>query len=896
MSLRSRIAGLFHPQRLQEELKEEMRSHLEMRAEDNAARGLSPQAAGEAARRQFGNVTLLEEDARSFDTVAWLESLWQDLRYGGRMLRKSPAFAVIAVLTLAIGVGANVAIFSVVNAVLLRPVAYPHPEQLMTLWSSSHNLPKYESTLPDILIWRDQNHVFQNIAWFSFSAFTFSNAGQEPERIRAAEISASMFPTLGVQPILGRDFTADDERWGKHHVVLLSYGLWQRRFGGETGIVGKQIHLNTIPYTVVGVMPRGMPFMDNRTVADLFVPFSLQPGDSMGTRVNYYIDVVARLKPDVTVKQASAEMEHIEGGIASTFPESAGITAKVIPLEKELVGDSNQKTLLVLLGAVGFVLLIACVNVANLMLARSARRQREMAVRAAIGARRGRVLRQLLTEALVLAFCGVVAGLLLAYWALRAITRLIPETLPRFNPISIDANVLLFACAVAFLTALLFGLAPALHSWRGDVAIQLKETGGSVTLDRSGKRLRSLLMGAELALAALLLVCAALTLKSLDRLLGVDAGFEADHVLTFAVPLYGGAEYDTTAKAVQSHNLIVQRLRSIAGVDAAAYSTDLPLGFGGGWGKLVSFPGRPIPKSRADVAGSMFQLISPQYFRTLGTSLRGREFDDSDTADSQQVAIVNQAFAAKFFGSDDPIGKTLLMDAPPGLAQTHRPGEDQAPIRLIVGVARDIKDGNGLGHAPEPRVYVPITQFKAEGGFRTGMYVVRARGDAMALVPSVRNAVHDFDARVPLVNVRTLEDLVGRSASAQRFTAMLLALFGGLALLMAAIGTYGVIANAVAHRTKEIGLRIALGASPAAVIAMVLADAGRVALAGTAVGLALAAIAGRSLRSMLFEVRAIDPASFVAVAAGLLTMALVASYIPARRATRVDPVAALRTE
>jgi putative ABC transport system permease protein len=588
-------------------------------------------------------------------------------------------------------------------------------------------------------------------------------------------------------------------------------------------------------------------------------------------------------------------MDVIAGQLAREFPENAGMGAEVVPLETELVGDT-QKSLLVLLAAVGFVLLIACVNVANLMLARAARRQREMAVRAAIGARRARVMRQLLTEALLLSSLAAIAGVLLAYAAFAGIRAMLPSTLPRFNPIAIDANVLLFACGVAIVTALLFGVAPALHSASNDITSQLKEAGTSVTLDRKGKRIRALLMVGELALAALLLVCSALTVKSLQRLLGVNPGFDARNVLTFFVPLYG-SEYGSTAKAVQSHNQIVARLRAVPGIEAVAYSTDLPLGFGGGWGKLVSFPGRPAPASRADVPDVAFQLISADYFRAIGTPIdQGRAFTDSDDAHGQQVAIVNEAFAHKFFGDQNPVGKTLLMDAPPGIASTHGSGEDPAPIRLIVGVAADIKDDRGLGAPAGPRVFVPIGQFKGEGGFRTGLYCARIHGDIAAVLPAIRNAVHEFDSQVPLVRVRTLDELVGTSASAQRFIALLLGSFAGLALLMAAIGAYGVISNVVAYRTREIGVRVALGASPRGVVRLVMSDAVRVALVGTAVGLVLGAIATRALRSMLFEVRATDPTAFVTVGAGLIVTALLASYIPARRATKVDPLTALRAE
>src|SRR5438270_1871395 len=447
MSLRSRFIALFHRERVEQELDAELRSHVEMRAADNADRGMSPVDARHDAMRRFGNLALAKEDARAHDLLPWLESFWQDVRYGARGLRKSPGFAFIAGLTLAVGIGANVAIFSIVNSVLLRPVAYSEPERLVTLWSTSHDIDKYGSSMADIKEWIARNHVFEAIGVFDYSGFILSSPGQEPERTRGAQITAPLFDVLGVRPVFGRNFTPSDEEFGKHRVVLLTYGLWQRRFGGDAAIIGKTIRLSTFPYTVLGIMPRGMPFMDNRELPELFVPLSYKPGDDMATRGNHYLNVVARLKPGVTLKQATAEMDVIGAQLAREFPENAGMGVKTIPLENELVGDT-QKTLLVLLAAVGFVLLIACVNVANLMLARAARRQREMAVRAAIGARRARVLRQLLTEALLLSFSGAIGGVLVAFWGFSAIRKLLPDTLPRFNPISIDVNVLLFACGV----------------------------------------------------------------------------------------------------------------------------------------------------------------------------------------------------------------------------------------------------------------------------------------------------------------------------------------------------------------------------------------------------------------------------------------------------------------
>jgi putative ABC transport system permease protein len=819
------------------------------------------------------------------------------------MLRK-PGFTLIAVFTLALGIGANTAIFSIVNAVLLRQLPYPQAGRLVMLWSTmkSQGVPTSGSSMPDYREWRDQNHVFDGLGAFYYGDFNLSGAGAEPERVEGARVTASLFQVLGVAPAMGRGFLTEEEQFGNHRVVLLSYELWQRRYGADRSIVGRAVTLGGVPYTVVGVMPQGMSFIDNQPRVDLFVPISFAPGDNMNTRNNYFVYSVGRLKEGVTVNQAQAEVSAIADRIQEGSKDKV-LGGLVVPLREQLVGDVRPM-LLVLLGAVAFVLLVACVNVANLLLARASVREKELAIRASLGASRARLIRQLAVESLPLGLVGGAAGLLLAVWGIDAMAVLLPSGLPRHNAITVDARVLGFTLLISLLTALIFGLLPAFQVAKGDMQRALNEVGRGGTQSRRQGRLRGLLIASEMALALVLLVGAGLMIESFLKLRRVDAGFDARNVLTMRVPL-PSAKYPAPESVdapppvgLNFYERLLERVRTLPGVESAGVSTVLPLGAGNGWGKLFSIEGRPVATSMEQVPVVQFALISPDYLRTMGIGLRrGRAFTEQDTSDSQAVAIISEAAARKYFPGEDPIGKTVWMGPPESLmpAEALKPIKGHFQRRIIVGIVADVK-GSSLQGDTEPYVYATYSQSRSEGWSNTFMLAVRAQGSPENLVAAIRQQVYQLDPDQPVTDVATMEERLGQSLSQPRFSALLLGLFAVVALLLAAVGIYGVMSYLVAQRTHEIGVRMALGASARDILRLVVGHGMGLTLAGVGFGIVASLLLTRFLSSLLFEVSSFDPLTYVAVSLLLIAVAFVACYIPARRATNVDPMEALRYE
>jgi putative ABC transport system permease protein len=830
-----------------------------------------------------------------------MQTLWQDLRFGARLLWKKPGFALIAVITLALGIGANTAIFSVVDAALLRPLPYPEAGRLVFLWTTAFGGTRsFGSAMPDYREWRDQNRTLDGLAGFYYGDFNLSPSGGEPERVQGAYVTSNLFNVLKVSPALGRLFTPEEDRFGRHRVVLLSHGLWRRSFGGDSAIVGREIKLGGESFTVTGVMPPGLPFFDNTPEVELWTPIAFAPGDGTDTRSDHFVNLVGRLKPGVTIAQAQEDASAIARRVEEQFPENKGLGALIRPAHEQLTGDSSR-ALYVLLGAVAFVLLVACVNVANLMLARAAAREREMAIRASLGASRARIMRQLMIECLPLGLMGGALGVLLALWGIDLLESLLPATLPRHNEIGVNGRVLSFTAALALLTVLLFGLLPALQAVKADMRAALGEGGRGGS--RQG-RLRRLLVVAEVALALVLLVGAGLMVRSFVKLRQADVGFNERNVLTMRVPL-PDAKYPIPNDAndpriptgLAFYEQLLERVEALPGVKAVSVSTVLPLGSMANWGKGFSVEGRPAPPSLDRVPTVRYAIISHDFFRTFGVSIRrGRSFTAQDRENSQPVAIVNETIARRFFPNEDPVGKTIWMGPHEHLLspEAQRP-ENRFIRRVIVGVVADVK-GGGLNQPAAPLVYAPLHQYRRDGWANTLTLAAQTEAAPDTLTAAIRAQVRALDREQPVTSVRTVGELLDRSLSEAKFNLLLLGLFAVVALALAAIGVYGVMSYAVAQRTREIGIRMALGAQPRSVLRLVVGQGMTLVSIGVVIGVAAAWALTRLMSTMLFETPATDPATFAAISLSLGSVALVACWIPAWRAAKVDPMVALRCE
>jgi putative ABC transport system permease protein len=812
-----------------------------------------------------------------------LTTFLQDLRFAARTLTKQPAFTAVALLTLALGIGANTAIFSIVDTVLLRPLPYREPDRVVVMWSHWINWTKTWLSEPELADYRTQARSLEHVAAFDSTSFNLTGAG-EPVRVRAAQVQAAMFAALGAQPIAGRVFTADEDRPGQAHVVMLTEGLWRSQFGSDPSIVGRVVQLDATPYTVVGILPADLLLpLDyaKRGPTHIWVPLALAPADPR-ERGNHGLNALARLRPGVSLTQAQAEIDTITRGFLQAYPDSYdrefGLT--LVPAPLEVFGDIRP-ALLVLLLSVGAVLLIACANVANLLLARSEARQKELAIRVVLGAGRGRIVRQLLTESMLLSSVGGAIGIAVAYGLTRALVVLDPLKIPRVQDISLDGRVLAFTAAIAVITGVLFGIVPALQASRTNLQPSLKE-GGRDSRVATGWLRHALVVG-EIAASVVLVAAAILLARSFARLLDVDVGFNPSHVLTLRTSLPTAA-YPNAASMVNAYAEVGRRLRESPGVEAAGAVTGLPLASTrGDWG--VRIEGQPVDRNIPPAAD--WQVVTPGYFEALGTLLRaGRTFTDADRADTLPVIIVNETMARRFWPGISPIGRRLSM------------GNNNRWI-TVVGVVADIHH-RGLDALPRPEMYRAHTQFRYGGqdapAVDTMTWVLRTSADPVAAVGHARAAIRAVDANLGVSEVATMERVLADSTSDRRLNMLLFALLGGLALALATIGVYGVVAYSVTQRTHEIGVRMAIGAKPADVLRMVLGEGGRLALAGVALG-SIAALAGaRLIRGLLFEVSATDPLTFVGVASALFAVALLASYLPARRATRVDPMVAMRGE
>jgi putative ABC transport system permease protein len=808
-----------------------------------------------------------------------MDDLLRDLRYAARMMLRNPAFTSIAVLTLALGIGANTAIFSVVNGVLLRPLPYHEPGRLVLI-AEKTSYPTVSTSYENYLDWRDQSHSFETMEATHASTITLTGSG-EPERLNVRMATAGLFPMLGIDASMGRTFLPEEDKANGAPVVLLSHGLWQRRFGASREILGKPITLDAQPYTVVGVLPSGFQVIQP---ADLYLPFTPWARTLPEDR-NWHPGIfpLARLKPGVTREQARAEMVGITKRLEEQYPLfNTGKSADVVGLQDKIVQNSRP-ALLLLLAAVSFVLLIACVNVANLLLARAATRGREIAIRAAMGASRRRMIRQLLTESALLSAVGGAVGLLMAWAALGPLLRLAADSVPQGVPIGLDLPVLAFTALVSLLTGILFGIVPALRTAKLDLRETLNEGSRGTTSGPGQHHLRGALVAMEIALAVLLLVGSGLLLRSFSRLQEVPPGFQPDHLFVADLPLSETA-YAEPPRRYDFFDRLVERAKALPGVKSAAAASFLPVS---GGGSVIHFnvKGRP-PKTPNDFIAAGYRTITPGYLETLGVPLvQGRLFTAADREGAPPVVVINTTMLKTFFNNGNPLGKYLQLGATP---------EQEVPWMEVVGVAGDVRPG--LGIDPQAEMYLPYRQADEVLPVFQLSLVLRTASDPLLQASAVRSALADIDPNQPLVKVRTMEENMATSVAQPRFRTWLIGIFAGMALLLAAVGVYGVMSYTVTQRTNEIGVRVTLGARPKEIYRIIVGEGLRFALLGVGMGLVAALALTRLLQSFLFGVSAYDPLTFAGVAVVLILVALAASFIPARRATRVDPMVALRYE
>ena len=814
-----------------------------------------------------------------------MNGLIQDFRYALRQLRKSPGFAAVAVITLALGIGFNTAIFSVVNAVLLRPLAFADASRLVRIWhvppeKSFPGMTTFPVSAANYLDWERQTQVFDHMAIYSYHGFTVTG-GDKPEQLSAGAVSSGFFATLGVQPILGRVLSPEEDQPGRSHVVVLSYRLWQEHFGGNPGIVGHDINLDGQPYLVAGVMPSNFQFPD---FAKMWTPMAWTDQER-AVRGEHHSIVIARLKPGVELKQAQAEMNTISDRLQQQYPDDdKGWGAVVVPMQQDLVSDVRP-ALLVLLGAVAFVLLIACVNVANLALAKTFSRQKEIAIRTALGATSVRILRQILTETVLLALSGGALGLAFAHFAVRFIVAFLADKLPHSIEVGLDSKVLIFTAIISVVTGIVAGVLPAWRLTRRDVNEALKQGLGRTDADAGGHRTRSALVVSEVALSLILLIGAGLMIRSFQNLRNVNPGFDSRQVLTMSV-MVSRAKFPSPDQAISFFDRVLQRVRSLPGVESAAVIDNIPLT--GGSHQPIAIEGRPVvPMSEQPEVD--VRLVSAGYMSAMHIpTLRGRGLSDTDVAGRPAVVLVSESMARQFWPGEDPVGKRLTLTFYP------------EAIREVVGVVGDVKLDSLDEMRPSATLYFPLDQVSvpAAGGWRSFpmTLLVRSRSGSGELASAVSNAVHEADRDIPLVDISTMDELVENSLSQQRFNMLLLGAFAALALLLAAVGIYSVLSYSVKRSVREIGIRLALGAPVGEVLRMVVFEAMKPTLLGVAIGTAGALALGRVLSSLIFCVRPTDPLTFVAVAALLAAVALVASIVPAYRATKVDPMVALRYE
>jgi predicted permease len=892
MKARSRVKSilrnLFQKPQVERQLDDEIRAYVDMLTDEGIAAGMSATEARRTALVEAEGMEQVKQAVRDGRAGVGLELLWQDVRFGLRQLWLSPGFTIAAVATLALGIGANTAIFSVVNAVLLKPLSYPEADRMVEFLAPSTIIASNLACIPEFHFYQKQTSVFKEVAGYDNAGPGFNFTGDHPEQFHGIHVTEGYFRVYGAPVALGRTFTPQEDSPHGGKAVVLSYGLWQRKFGGDPAIVGKSLSLGNEPYTIVGVI--GKEFVADPQ-ADLWLPFQFAP---VSDDMNHFFQVAGMLKPGVTVAQANAQLMAAAPEYHREFPKTTDPNQQfaVGPLQDSIVGDARE-SLLVMLGAVGLVLLIACANVANLLLVRATGRKREFAIRSALGAGRGRIVRQLLTESVLLSVAGGVLGLVLGFLGVRALLAVSPAGLPRIgehgSAIGIDLRVLGFTLAVSLLTGILFGIFPALSASRADLNSALKEgSSRSGTGFRQGKA-RSLLVISEVSLALVLLIGSALLIRTFIALHGVGPGFDSNNVLTMEMSL-NGERYQKTAGVSQLSRDGRDRLNAIPGVELAAAAYWLPIDVEDAMPFQII--GRPVKK---DCCGSKWMSVSPGYLSLFKIPiLRGRDFTENDKAGAPGVALVNEALARQLWPNEDPVGQHILC------GQGIGPELAGEPERQIIGIVAD-SHNSGLGQPADPMMMVPIAQVPdgyaaAYSNIQPLFWLVRTHADPHQLVAAITEQLRIASGGFPVAHIRTMDEVMGRSTARQSFNMLLLTIFGAVALLLAAIGIYGLMAYSVAQRTQEMGIRMALGADRFAIRNLVVWSGMRLTLIGVGVGIVAALGLTRFIASFLFGVKPWDPVVFITIPVVLAAVALFAVWLPAQRASKADPMQALRAE
>jgi predicted permease len=893
-----RVVCVFRRRRLDEELAEEIHLHLALRRRELEARGMDPGAADREARRLFGNVTGVREETREMRSFPALDTVLQDVRFGFRLLRRAPVFAAVAITSVAIGTAATTLVFSVANAAVFSWAAmYPASDRLVMVWQT-RSAEIWAPTPADFRDWRTDTRSFAGIDAYTYTNVNLTGDGL-PERLLAAPTTPRLFDTLGVRPALGRSFVPDEETWGRHRRVLLSHALWRQRFGGDPDVIGRTMTLNGDVHEVIGVMPAGAWFAASHP--DVWVPLAFAPDDPANQRNSHFIYVVARLQHGISLDQANADLAAVAGRLAELHASNRGLSARAVPLAAQVLGDTRQ-TMTAVGGAVALVLLIACANVAGLLLVRGTARERELAIRASIGAGRTRVVRQLLTETAVLAALGGVAGAALASWAAPRVVAWMPSNLPRLHETGIPLNwrILAFTTAVTSIAAFLAGVLPAFAAGRTGTAAALKESGRTGTAGRGTVRLRTLLVAAEITIALVLVTATALLARSLAELQRASLGVRDAGLLTMRIPL-AQAETRATTPARTSAYLasIVERVRAVPGVTEADVTSHVPLG-GGGQSKYFHVVGRPPAATLDETPTVSARQEGPRSLQAMGARLTaGRFFTADDTAASPRVAIVNATLARRFFRDESPLGKVILLEPPEQLAPPDfLEAAGGSFVRwTIIGVVDDVRYQHPAA-PPESVVHIPYQQRTPQAlmGWAPEFVVIHTTRDTASVAADVRASVREVAPAQPIADVRTIEAMSASSTREETVVAALLGMFSAVALFLTAVGIYGVVASAVTHRTHEIGIRVALGARPASVVWLVVQQLVRIGAIGVLAGLLTSAAFARLLSSQLYGITASDAGAFVTAPLVVAVVTILAAWVPARRAAHIDPLAALRAD